>query len=664
MLGFLNMLNFKPGVEGSVYQQALLQGDPQAIHPMLSWLLTRLPELRTRAYLATFLSSVELPEHLAADDELGALLEHLRELQADFKEQHKCARAAAQPRARPLPSLRAHSERRPALRSALRPRRARRSLDKLGQQIISPLEIKRAIVQMEEDREQLLRKIEQLSGRLQNLERYEETLAAATGLRQEQDEQMKLQQRVAEQRQSYARAEQQLQALDDALRDARAQDLSSDGESLLRALEAEVGGQRAEFETELPAAIDEARARLDELEGALAGGPITQDALREVRAQLARLDGRERELRAAAAASGGGGDDDGGLGMFRQQAALITHKHKAMLERLQASTNTRDALERQLIAQTAALAALEPAGQRSGVLDTKSDDFKRYTANLRGKTANYGKQRAELSELRAEYGVLYRTEQLLQAQARAVGASLARAEGARGIDGYSAVQSQLDKESDAKAAADEAKGQSLEQISQLVDEINEQIRSRKNRLAPQIKELRALRASSQEVESEHLEKKGLHDSAAVSLEAELSKLQEEVSVYEDDLAKEERCGGGGGSAGRAGRRADSEARGGRQGTPTRARARRARLTAFAQLAVPVRAPVSPRAHPVARALTLARSPAGVVRSGLACLVRRLPCAARVVRLACLSRPCACALACSPARPRAAASTTSTRWARS
>ena len=44
----------------------------------------------------------------------------------------------------------------------------------------------------------------------------------------------------------------------------------------------------------------------------------------------------------------------------------------------------------------------------------RGDDFKRYVASLRGKSNTYKKKRAELSEYRAEYGVLSRTLELLQ----------------------------------------------------------------------------------------------------------------------------------------------------------------------------------------------------------------------------------------------------------
>ncbi len=44
----------------------------------------------------------------------------------------------------------------------------------------------------------------------------------------------------------------------------------------------------------------------------------------------------------------------------------------------------------------------------AGELVLRGDDFKRYVGSLRGKSNSYKKKRAELSDLRSEYGVLSR----------------------------------------------------------------------------------------------------------------------------------------------------------------------------------------------------------------------------------------------------------------
>ncbi|EOD17957.1 hypothetical protein EMIHUDRAFT_195949 [Emiliania huxleyi CCMP1516] len=92
----------------------------------------------------------------------------------------------------------------------------------------------------------------------------------------------------------------------------------------------------------------------------------------------------------------------------------------------------------------------------------------------------------------------------------------------RGVAGFAQTEEQLRQAEQLKAEVDSAKGKTLEEISQVVEEINRQIKDNKTRLAPQIKSLRTLRAQHGEIEAEYLEKKGVYDNIKAS---ELTKLQ-------------------------------------------------------------------------------------------------------------------------------------------
>merc|ERR1712185_696727 len=104
-----------PQLEPQMAKQALLHGDPQLIYPILAWMLQRLPELQKRAYLARFLVNVEVPEHMFTDEEIVEVYQNYKDLQEEFKEMHKTS-------------------------------------EKYKSQLISPNEIKKAIMQMEEDK--------------------------------------------------------------------------------------------------------------------------------------------------------------------------------------------------------------------------------------------------------------------------------------------------------------------------------------------------------------------------------------------------------------------------------------------------------------------------------------------------------------------------------
>lgn len=104
---------------------------------------------------------------------------------------------------------------------------------------------------------------------------------------------------------------------------------------------------------------------------------------------------------------------------------------------------------------------------------------------------------------------------------------------------YTDTQDRLEKVSAASAGINQAKGRTLDEISQIVTDINSALKERKNKLAPQIKELRVVRQEYQEVENGYLEKKSMFENTAVGLESERIKLEQSCGQNQDDCLQEE-----------------------------------------------------------------------------------------------------------------------------
>ena len=108
---------------------------------------------------------------------------------------------------------------------------------------------------------------------------------------------------------------------------------------------------------------------------------------------------------------------------------------------------------------------------------------------MRGKSNNYKKKRAELSEYRAEFGVLSRTLELLQGKNDRLQQSLSRFEAERGISGFRDTKTHMEAVEATASGLDAQKGQTLEDMSGMVQQLSVKIAERKSRLAPIIKEL-------------------------------------------------------------------------------------------------------------------------------------------------------------------------------
>merc|ERR1711906_66717 len=107
-------------------------------------------------------------------------------------------------------------------------------------------------------------------------------------------------------------------------------------------------------------------------------------------------------------------------------------------------------------------------------------------------------------------------------------------EKAKGIHGYEEVGNQLDEVGEKKATVDEEKKSTALEISRVVEEIQNQIRHKKDKLAPQIKVLRKVRQEYQNVEAEYLQKKGVYDSMKLQMDQQIGRVKGEVEGLEKE----------------------------------------------------------------------------------------------------------------------------------
>jgi intraflagellar transport protein 81 len=81
--GFLKGLGFPADFNVNM-QRNIVQGEKKTIHLILFWLLTRLSELKRKAYIAKFLEPIDIPDEFMVDEEIGETLQVYKDLQAEF----------------------------------------------------------------------------------------------------------------------------------------------------------------------------------------------------------------------------------------------------------------------------------------------------------------------------------------------------------------------------------------------------------------------------------------------------------------------------------------------------------------------------------------------------------------------------------------------------
>lgn len=494
---FLRVVKYNvPPQDAENFKRAMMAGDRNVVYPILHHVLSKYQVLAKRAYVARFLVNVAVPDEFMHDEVVADVHQHYKERQEEFVEVHK-------------------------------------RVDRLRGNTFNPADLKREITQLEEEKAQLTEKIATLQRKTEGVDGFGELLEATSNLRREQEEETKLQERMHEQRLALSAAEKRYAGATRRLADARAN--SKEGvsaEKLLSMAQKEARENRALANEELPARLTQRHETLTKLQRLLSDPAKTEDDVRELQGRLRAAERDvERLNHQIAEAQKKAGDDK--LAMYRHHSALVSKK-------LQQKEADLDEAEQELAEINREVEEKESKiSEMAGPKFMGREEFKRYASQLREKTNKFKKLKAELNEVRDETVVLTRTVAILQGRDAKLGQFLAKLESDRGISGYTDTQARLEKMSKETATLDQTKGKTLEEISNIVTDITQTLKERKNKLAPQIKELRAVRQRYQELEGAFLSQKGKYEHTAVGLETERARLQKECDQLQEECLREE-----------------------------------------------------------------------------------------------------------------------------
>lgn len=116
--------------------------------------------------------------------------------------------------------------------------------------------------------------------------------------------------------------------------------------------------------------------------------------------------------------------------------------------------------------------------------------LKEYGVELRRQGQKYNAARNQLKFLQSENGVLSRTLEVLQRQLNSEREKLAQLEKLHGVSGFSELQSKLEEVSGMKQEKDQQKGETMEDISRLVQELNKKIAEKRDVIEPLLNRVR------------------------------------------------------------------------------------------------------------------------------------------------------------------------------
>lgn len=328
-------------------------------------------------------------------------------------------------------------------------------------------------------------------------------------------------------------AQQKAQRLQQQLQELKSSSMGLTPEGLTAQLEEENRLKQILTQETLPKKVEAKRRECIELERVLSEPVMSEHDLEAIRQQIEEANAEVEHLREKRMPGSDPVQDK--LALFRQQASIIAHRKESAAESYKSTMDNLAAVESELQVRR------EQLKQFDGGVVLREDEFKRYVARLRTLNNTYKKKKAELSALKAEYGVLARTEEILKSRDENVQELVAILEQKKGVQGYRQAQETLEHVSTVKSELDEQKEKVLQEMSSNIEQLNAAIAKKKASLAPLIKEIRPLRQRHQELLGAHAEKKLAYDTVAAGLESKRSHLDQEVRAYwEETMAEESR----------------------------------------------------------------------------------------------------------------------------
>ncbi|XP_033618339.1 intraflagellar transport protein 81 homolog isoform X3 [Fukomys damarensis] len=447
MFSLLGILKYKPpgnATDVSTFRQGLVIGSKPVVYPVLHWLLQRTNELKKRAYLARFLIKLEVPSEFLQDEIVADTNKQYEELMEVFKTLHK-------------------------------------ECEQLKTSGFSTAEIRRDIGAMEEEKDQLIKRVERLKKRVETVPNHQQMLKIARQLRVEKEREECLAQQKQEQKNQLFHAVQRLQRAQNQLKSMRHAAADAKPESLMKRLEEEIKFNSYIGAEKLSKELENKKNELHFLQKVVTEPAMGHSDLLELETKINEVNTQINQLIEKKMMRNE--PVEGKLSLYRQQASIISHKKEAKAEELQEAKEKLANLEREV--------------------SVKRNQIREFDGT-----------------------------EVLKGDEQAV-------EEKRGISGYSYTQEELERVSALKSEVDEMKGRTLDDMSEMVKKLNSLVSEKKSALAPVIKELRQLRQKCQELTQECDEKKSQYDSCAAGLESSRSQLEQEVRGLREECLQEE-----------------------------------------------------------------------------------------------------------------------------
>ncbi|GBP21971.1 Intraflagellar transport protein 81 homolog [Eumeta japonica] len=486
-----------PGAEAAAFRARLLAGEPRALHHALHSLLKNKEQAKNTAYLAKYLKIPDIPSDVVRNNTVQDLLDTYRNLIEEFKEVHKRTRALQKENA---------------------------------------TEMINDIKEMALERDIVIKRLENVQVNLIDVNEKDELLSASRALRVQQERAKELAYQYETQQAQLKTATEQLKRYLNVLHGQSAAPKSA--ADVIRHLQDEIqvvsvivasllvprGLNQYLVKEKLPQEVSGLQRELSIMQTIAAEPHPTRSHLAVVQDKIATAAAEVEQLASRRRAAAGPHEER--LAPFRQHAAAIRRARDA------SAADVRE-LGNELRDHEATLADLHSqVRQLLGDTILRGEELKKYVNGLRAKSTVYKRQRANLSNLKVEAGILTRTLHVVSNADPTVEVALLN---------HKKLKINDDEAADAKGDgpdADLAK-KSVRDLSQLVAQTAQKLAEVRQDIHPLAGKIKPVKEEFQTVQQQYEQKKRVYASTSLNIMSQREPLKEQLEQLTQQLNNKE-----------------------------------------------------------------------------------------------------------------------------
>nr|CDS28389.2 intraflagellar transport protein 81 [Hymenolepis microstoma] len=425
-------------------------------------------------------------------------------------------------------------------------KKAHKQLESIKSESFSTCEVKNDIAIMQEEKDQLLRRINRMKKKLEMFSTSTTMLEVARKLRVEREREAKIAHQLQEQRIMMQNLEDKMIEIRQQSNDLQRRSADYNVEKLLGRLEEEVKINQFLATEKQPKEIAETKIYLDDLTRVASHPALTSTYLNQLNQKFCETQEEIGRLIGKHMIENDPFEDKSMI--FRQQAKIVADRKASTASTLADARAKHLAISKQLknIKEKPlnGLGEMRHSQHDNGVglnIDQMSPagEFQNYSAKSKPENQTYKESRAEEENMIEEKETLMETPDLLQDGTKESEKGLDGNEALYGMNGYLDALEDLEMESQKTKNLEAHNAGILEEVSALVKRLHHKIDLSRDKLSPLIKELHSLQEKAQELNSFLVEKQAQYDAITADQDTQALKLEQEVRDLREEVQREE-----------------------------------------------------------------------------------------------------------------------------